>query len=76
MVTKHKKHKWHCSPVPVLPVPLKQVSGKASHSSAELFNIKDEINKVHTRVAQTKAIGAPADHGGVPCPAQIKQDGV
>jgi len=60
----------------MLPVPLKQVSGKASHSSAELFNVKDEMHKVQNRVAQTKAIGAPAGHGGVPCPAQMQQDGV
>ena len=47
----------------MLPLPLKQVRVEASHSSAESFNIKDELQKVQSRMAQAKSIGAPT--GGI-----------
>ena len=52
------------------------MSGKASHSSAEVFSVKDELHKIQNRVSQAKAMGVPAGDGGVPCPAQMQQDGI
>ena len=47
----------------MLSLPLKQVRVEASHSSAESFNIKDELQKVQSRMAQAKSMGAPT--GGI-----------